>query len=251
MISQVVLNGFITGMIIALPAIALTLTYGILKFPNFAIGAMLTVGAYFAFIANAWLQLPMLWAAIVAALALAITSVGVDRLVFQPLRERSSITLLVASMGVSFVLENVARFVFGNSARSFEVAVARPQRVFDLRINMEAAISAQQYSTVSLIAAEIDRSVRERLDLLHELSRTITRDDEGGDGIKLHLLERQGPLLRLFNLGVIVTNARGIAVASIPEGRIQVGTDYGTFAFTAEVVQHGRSVVTGTSNERK
>ena len=66
----------------------------------------------------------------------------------------------------------------------------------DLRINMEAAISAQQYSTVSLIAAEIDRSVRERLDLLHELSRTITQDDEGGDGIKLHLLERQGPLLR-------------------------------------------------------
>lgn len=114
----------------------------------------------------------------------------------------------------------------------------------DLRINMEAAISAQQYSTVSLIAAEIDRSVRERLDLLHELSRTITRDDEGGDGIKLHLLERQGPLLRLFNLGVVVTDARGIAVASIPEGRIQVGTDYGTFDFTAEVVQHGRSVVT-------
>ena len=44
-IGQVILNGFVTGMIIALPAIALTLTYGILKFPNFAIGAMLTVGA--------------------------------------------------------------------------------------------------------------------------------------------------------------------------------------------------------------
>ncbi|WP_341647372.1 hypothetical protein [Thauera humireducens] len=50
----------------------------------------------------------------------------------------------------------------------------------DLRINMEAAISAQQYSTVSLIAAEIDRSVRERLDLLHELSRTITETMRAG-----------------------------------------------------------------------
>ena len=108
-------------MIIALPAIALTLTYGILKFPNFAIGAMLTTGAYFAFIGNAWLHLPLLWAAVLAAGALALTNVAVDRLVFQPLRERTAITLLVASMGVSFVLENIARFVFGNSARSFEV----------------------------------------------------------------------------------------------------------------------------------
>jgi branched-subunit amino acid ABC-type transport system permease component len=141
-IAQVVLNGFVTGMIIALPAIALTLTYGILKFPNFAIGAMLTVGAYFAYIANAWLHLPLVWAAVLAAVALAITSVGVDRLVFQPLRERTAITLLVASMGVSFVLENVARFVLGNSARSFEVAIARPQRYFELRVNMEQIYTA-------------------------------------------------------------------------------------------------------------
>lgn len=142
MIAQVILNGLVTGMIIALPAIALTLTYGILKFPNFAIGAMITAGAYFAFIANAWLHLPMLLAAMLAALALAVTGVGVDRMVFQPLRERSAITLLVASMGVSFVLENVARFVFGNSARSFEVAVARPQRILDLRVNMEQIYTA-------------------------------------------------------------------------------------------------------------
>lgn len=142
MIGQVILNGFVTGMIIALPAIALTLTYGILKFPNFAIGAMLTVGAYLGYIGNSWLQLPLLAAAIFAAVGLAIINVGVDRLVFQPLRERTAITLLVASMGVSFVLENVARFMFGNSARSFEVAIARPHRVFDLRINAEQIYTA-------------------------------------------------------------------------------------------------------------
>jgi branched-subunit amino acid ABC-type transport system permease component len=141
-IGQVILNGFVTGMIIALPAIALTLTYGILKFPNFAIGAMLTVGAYLGYIGNSWLQLPLLAAAIFAAVGLAVINVGVDRLVFQPLRERTAITLLVASMGVSFVLENVARFVFGNSARSFEVAIARPQRFFDLRVNAEQVYTA-------------------------------------------------------------------------------------------------------------
>ena len=142
MLAQVILNGLVTGMIIALPAIALTLTYGILKFPNFAVGAMLTSGAYFAFIGNAWLKLPLIWAAVLAACALALTSVAVDRLVFQPLRERTAITLLVASMGVSFVLENVARLVFGNSARSFDVAIARPHHILDLRVNAEQVYTA-------------------------------------------------------------------------------------------------------------
>jgi len=69
----------------------------------------------------------------------------------------------------------------------------------DLRVDMEAAISARQYSTVSLLAAEIDRSVRERVDLLHELSRTLTRNGEDGNGVQKRLMEAQGPLLRLFN----------------------------------------------------
>lgn len=141
-IAQVVLNGFLTGMIIALPAIALTLTYGILKFPNFAIGAMLTVGAYLAFVCNSILHLPLLLSAAGAAFGLAIIVVIVDQLVFSPLRERTTITLLVASMGVSFVLENIARFVFGNSARSFEAPIVRSQYILGLRINFEQAVTA-------------------------------------------------------------------------------------------------------------
>lgn len=142
MISQVVLNGFITGMIIALPAIALTLTYGILKFPNFAIGALLTAGAYLALVGNTMLQLPLLVSACAAAVGLAAIVVIVDRLVFQPLRERTTITLLVASMGVSFVLENIARFIFGNSARSFEAPIVRSQTILGLRINFEQVVTA-------------------------------------------------------------------------------------------------------------
>src|SRR5436190_16052169 len=63
MTAQVILNGLVTGMVVALPAVALTLIYGILKFPNFAIGAMLTVGAYLALALNVYLSLPVLYAA--------------------------------------------------------------------------------------------------------------------------------------------------------------------------------------------
>lgn len=140
--AQVLFNGLVTGMLIAMPAVALTLTYGILKFPNFAIGAMLTVAAYIAFALNAMLGLPLLWSAVIGAVLFAGVAVGVDQTVFRPLRERSPITLLVASMGVSFVLENIARFMFGNYARSYEIPIARPYEILGLRLNYEQAVTA-------------------------------------------------------------------------------------------------------------
>lgn len=124
MIAQYVFNGFVSGMILALPAVALTLIYGILKFPNFASGAMLTVGAYLALIFNVYLGLSLLWAAIVGSVIFAFIAIGIDQAVFRPLRDRTSITLLVCSMGVSFVLENIARFIFGNGARSYDIVIA-------------------------------------------------------------------------------------------------------------------------------
>jgi branched-subunit amino acid ABC-type transport system permease component len=142
MTAQVVLNGLVTGMVVALPAVALTLIYGVLKFPNFAIGAMLTVGAYLALALNVYLSLPVLYAAALGAAIFTVIVVGIDQAVFRPLRDRSAITLLVASMGVSFVLENIVRFIFGNGARSFELPLARPKFVFGLRINNEQIVTA-------------------------------------------------------------------------------------------------------------
>lgn len=141
MIAQVILNGFVTGLIVALPAVALTLTYSITKFPNFAIGAMLTVGAYIAYTFNAVVGLPLLWAALVAAPLSGAVAVATDQTVFRKLRDRTAITLLVASMGVSFILENIARFIFGNSARSFDIAIARPYEILGLRVNYEQLVS--------------------------------------------------------------------------------------------------------------
>ncbi len=140
--AQLVLNGLITGMIVALPAVALTLIFSILKFPNFAIGAMLTASAYIAWSLNVLAGLPLLAAAVLAALLFALAMVLTDRAVFRPLRERGPITLLVASMGVSFVLENLCRLAFGNLARNFDIPIARPHRFWGLRVNQEQITTA-------------------------------------------------------------------------------------------------------------
>src|SRR4029453_13752820 len=106
---QTTFNGVVTGVIMALPALAVTLLFGVLKFPNFAVGAMMTVAAYLAFALNAQLgwPLPPAPAAAARAVAMGIFCIGIDQLTFKPLRERGAITLMVASLGLGFILENV------------------------------------------------------------------------------------------------------------------------------------------------
>jgi len=141
-VAQIVLNGLVSGMVLALPAVALSLVFGVLRFPNFAIGAMIVTGAYLGLIFNNILGLPLSIAAALAALLMALVSAVMGRLVFEPLRDRGSITLLVASMGVALILENVVRFAFGNDIRGYDIAVARPMRLLDLRFNREQIITA-------------------------------------------------------------------------------------------------------------
>lgn len=142
MLGQLILNGLVTGSLLALPALALTMVFGILKFPNFAVGAMLTFGAYTAWVMNAVFGLPLLIATAIAALISAAVAVLSDILVFQRLRDAGSITLLVASMGLSLILENICRFAFGNATRNLNVEIARPIRWYGLRINHEQLVTA-------------------------------------------------------------------------------------------------------------
>ena len=134
---QTAFNGLVTGVIMTLPALAVTLLFGVLKFPNFAVGAMMTVAAYMTFALNAQLGWPLALATCAAAVAFGGICIIIDALTFRPLRERGALTLMVASLGLGFILENIARFAYGNAARSFAIELARPFRVLDIRMNRE------------------------------------------------------------------------------------------------------------------
>lgn len=142
MIGQLIVDGLVTGLLLALPALALTIVFGILKFPNFAVGATLTFGAYAAWVMNSLFHVHLLAATAISAVILAVVSVFSDMLVFARLRDRGSITLLVGSLGLSLVLENICRFAFGNSTRNFDIEIARPIRWHGLRINHEQFVTA-------------------------------------------------------------------------------------------------------------
>lgn len=157
---QLVFNGLITGLLVALPALALALTFSVLRFANFAIGAMLTLGAYLIYAFNVVLGWPLPLAAGVGAACAAGLAVLVDVLVYRPLRGRSGVTLLVASMGVSFVLENAGRFVAGSTSAGYAIAPSRPIRWAGLRVNQEQLIAAGLTLAALLLVWAIFRFTR-------------------------------------------------------------------------------------------
>lgn len=143
--------GIMLGGIIALGAIGLTLVYGVLKFPNFAHGALLTIGAYSAFaIMRALPEGPALtpfsfgWELIVAlVLALPIVAVIaliVDRVLFHPLRKRGASLVLfaMASLAGTFFLRSVIYLIWGSDFRFYYPGRANPALHLPLGIRVQA-----------------------------------------------------------------------------------------------------------------
>lgn len=158
--SQLLFNGLVSGLLVALPALALAMTFSVLRFANFAIGAMVTVGAYLVHAFNVALGWPLGWSALAGAALAGALAVAVDWLVYRQLRDRSGVTLLVASMGVAFVLENAVRFWVGNTPVGYAVEVARPLRWAGLRINHEQLLAAVVALASLLVVALLLRFTR-------------------------------------------------------------------------------------------
>jgi branched-chain amino acid transport system permease protein len=134
---QYLLNGIITGGILALPTIGFSLLYKILRFPNFAFGTYLTCGAYAALLVNVTLGQSIFLGLFAAMVITAGVSISVDQLVFRKLRQRRSLVLAIASIGAVFVLENIIRFIWGGDIQYLKIPVARDIKILGAHIGRE------------------------------------------------------------------------------------------------------------------
>jgi branched-chain amino acid transport system permease protein len=139
-IAQYLFNGIVTGGILALPAVAFSLLWKLLRFPNFAFSGYLTIGAFAALAANHGLGWRIEWAWLLALAATGGVAWAVDRVTFRPMRTRRPFALAIASIGVTFFLENVVRLVWGNDYRSYDVPTTRAMVWAGLRVGREQLV---------------------------------------------------------------------------------------------------------------
>jgi len=165
---QLIADGVLTGAIIALGAIGVTLTLGILRFANFAHSELVTWGGYMALIfvgffgatsgsfpavSFGW---PLVGAIVFAGLATAALALIVDRLVFGRLRRRGAaeMTLVFASFGIALLVRHVVVLLFGSEpayySRALQIAVEvlpgmriMPDQVFVLALTLVLVVGLQ------------------------------------------------------------------------------------------------------------
>ena len=99
-IAQYLFNGLVTGGILALPAVAFSVLWKLLRFPNFAVSTYLTIGAFAAFAVNHGAGWRIAWAWLFALAVTGAIAWAVDRVAFRPMRDRRPFALAIASIGV-------------------------------------------------------------------------------------------------------------------------------------------------------
>lgn len=133
MFGALLVAGIVHGLIIGLAALGVTLVFGIARFPNAAAGDTMTAGAYAGLLAHqASGSLAVAGGAAVAASG-AVSLLGY-LLVFRYLARRSVAALLVAAIGVAFVIRAALGVIFGHQQKVYQVPLAWPIEVLGLRI---------------------------------------------------------------------------------------------------------------------
>jgi len=118
---QQIINGLSIGSIYALIAIGYTMVYGILRFINFAHGDLLMLCAYAGLILMTKFFLPTWIALIISVIITSIFAYLIEKLAYKPLRGAGEGTILLSSLFVSILLENLAMLIFSPQAKSFRL----------------------------------------------------------------------------------------------------------------------------------
>jgi len=157
---QVLIDGLALGAIYAVVALGYTMVYGILELINFAHGEIFMTGAFvgtavlFIFQGAGWLTDMPAWLSyvliiLIAMLVTGALGVGIERVAYRPLRKAPKLILLISAFGVSFVLQDVIRFIA--ELKTGNYIISTPQ-LFDQRYQLPLSSISSWFTDASVKA---------------------------------------------------------------------------------------------------
>jgi branched-chain amino acid transport system permease protein len=243
---QFLVDGLLTGLMVGLGAIGVTLTYSILRFANFAHGELMTFGAYaawalsFAVGAIAGGAMPALgpfsfsWGVLLAgALAMplaALLALALDALLFRRLREKSTaIVVVMASFGVSMALRSLIEFGFSSSPVYFSRELQIAQRLgFGIRVTPDqAAMAAVTLVLLAAVHQFIERS---------QAGRSMRAVSENPALARVVGIDVQGTVRLTWILGGGLAAAAGTMIGILVQIRPYMGFDLLLPLFSAAIL---------------
>jgi branched-chain amino acid transport system permease protein len=115
-LARLSVNGLQFGLIIGMCAIGLSMIYGTTGLVNYAHGEMITLGAVLAWMFNVTYGLSIFLAAFLATVLGAGAGLGLDRVLWRPLRRRVTglVAMSIISIGLSIFMQYAILYQFGD-----------------------------------------------------------------------------------------------------------------------------------------
>lgn len=120
-VPQLVYNGLLFGIILAMAALGLSMIFGTTGLTNFAHGELVTFGALIAFLFNSVWNMPFVVAVLAAILLGAAFGWAQDSGLWRPLRRRGTglIAMMIVSIGLQFLLRNLFQYFTGGRTQNY------------------------------------------------------------------------------------------------------------------------------------
>ena len=116
---QNIINGLGLGSVYAIIALGYTMVYGIAKMLNFAHGDVIMIGGYVSFCTYTYLGWNIPAAIIASVIICTVLGVTIEFLAYRPLRQATSLAVLITAIGVSYFLQNTALLIWTSNTKSF------------------------------------------------------------------------------------------------------------------------------------
>ncbi len=138
---QSVVNGLSLGSIMALSAIALTLTYGILRLSNFAHGDLMTLGAYLTLLFNSF-GLNIWVAMLLSTLCVIGFALFTEQVLWAKMRRgrTTPTTLIIISIGLALTMRNSVILFWGAGPQNYDLRISETLNISGIRVPFNSFI---------------------------------------------------------------------------------------------------------------
>lgn len=113
-------NGIVVGALYALVALGFVLIYKASGVINLAQGEMVLLGAYIGLMFTTSLKVPFILALLLSIGVSALVGIGIERVVLRPFIGESPISIIMVTLGLSFLIKSVIHIIWGTDLRSFQ-----------------------------------------------------------------------------------------------------------------------------------
>ncbi len=243
---QFIVDGVVSGAVIGLGAVGVTLTYSILRFANFAHGEFISWGAYFTLIGAGVLGFaagqpatpigpfsftwPILAAGLAAMLLTGGLALALDRALFRRLRQTGEgIVAIMASFGASLALRSLIEAVFTSRPAYFTRAlqIAKP-------LGIGVRVTPNQAATVAaaalLVAGTHVLLTRTRM------GRAMRATAENASLARVNGIDVEAVIRATWLIGGALAAASGVAAGLLVQIRPSMGFDLLLPLFAAAIV---------------